>query len=70
MTIEEVLQQAKEAGFKQLNDGARTWELDNFAAAMQGDKGEYTLNFNGNIHRYTEDGYIESAPCFTLRKEE
>jgi hypothetical protein len=51
-----------------VDDGADTWDLENFAEAMQEDENDYALHYNGNVYRYKSNGYEESVHCFQFIK--
>ncbi|USG68550.1 hypothetical protein NDK47_27585 (plasmid) [Brevibacillus ruminantium] len=70
MTIQELIKEAKKAGFTMVSDGVEMWDLDNFLEAMQDDEADYSFHFEGIVRRYDERGYEESSPLFRFFKGE
>lgn len=68
MKINDLIYKAEESGFTHVNDGATTWDLDNFLDAMTDDESDYTMHFDGRVYRYRSDGLEESVHCFFFEK--
>lgn len=74
MKLYEVIQEARERGFTKVDDGAITWDIDNFEEYIienvQDNSKEYSLHYNGNVYRFKEDGYQESVHVYRFFKRE
>lgn len=68
MKLQDVLKEAKDAGYTQVDDGATTWDIDHLIAAIGDDAGDYQLDYTGNIRRFKDDGFLESSTIYTCEK--